>query len=174
MNKLTALIAFVTLIACNQKTDEKQTASAATPADENYAYTLKQPHDYKPGSKENLRAGLAALKAFEMNNIAECVKYFGDTVTVEFDGFEARMPKDSLLDFFTKARGDYKALSIEMSDYESVQTTDNKNEWVSLWYKQHTTDAAGKMDSAEVMNDIKFANGKIVVLNEKMRHYPKK
>lgn len=59
-----------------------------------------------------------------------------------------------------------------MNDYESVISKDKKDEWVTLWYKQITTDKKGKVDSISVVDDIKIENGKITVLDEKSRKFP--
>jgi hypothetical protein len=59
-----------------------------------------------------------------------------------------------------------------MDDYEAVTGKDKKSEWVTLWYKQVVTYKSGKMDSAEVVDDLKVENGKFTVLDEKQRKYP--
>lgn len=64
-----------------------------------------------------------------------------------------------------------KSMSIKMNDWESVISKDKKTEYVSLWYKEITTDRNGKVDSVECMDDMEIKNGKIVSLNEKQRHY---
>ena len=61
-----------------------------------------------------------------------------------------------------------------MDDWESVISKDKKIEYVSLWYKQIWTDEKGRVDSLECMDDLRMKNGKIVALNEKIRHYPTK
>jgi hypothetical protein len=65
-------------------------------------------------------------------------------------------------------------VTVYMQDWESVISKDKQDEWVTLWYKQVWTDKKGKMDSMEVVNDAKIVNGKIVVLDEAIRHYPAK
>jgi hypothetical protein len=59
-----------------------------------------------------------------------------------------------------------------MNDWESVISADKKDEWVTLWYKQIQTDKKGKTDSLGVVDDAKIVNGKIVLLDEKIQHYP--
>jgi hypothetical protein len=61
-----------------------------------------------------------------------------------------------------------------MEDWESVVSKDKSMEYVSLWYKQYFTDANGKADSIECMDDLRMKNGKIAMINEKIRHYPAK
>ena len=62
-----------------------------------------------------------------------------------------------------------------MHDFESVISKDKKDEYVTMWYVQTTTDKKGKVDSVAVINDLKISNGKIVTLDEAIRHFkPKK
>lgn len=57
-----------------------------------------------------------------------------------------------------------------MMDWEPVISEDKKEEWVTIWYRQIQTDQKGVTDSMNVINDAKFKNGKIVVLNEYIQH----
>ena len=60
-----------------------------------------------------------------------------------------------------------------MDDYETVTSKDKKDNWVSLWYTQIMTDKKGNADSVYNMDDLKIDNGKIVVLDQKTRKFPK-
>ena len=59
-----------------------------------------------------------------------------------------------------------------MEDFESVKFKDEKEEWVSLWYKEIWEDQKGKKDSVQTMDDLRIENGKIALLNQKVRHFP--
>lgn len=159
------------IVSCNEKTstdtNKKETATDTSKIE--YAYTVD--HDWEWGSRENTQMVLSSLKAFEKGNVGEAVKDFGDTVTLQFDNFEAKLSKDSLLAFFKKERGGIKNMTVKMDDYESVKSKDGKYEYVSLWYKQISEDLKGKTDSIECMDDLGIKNGKIILLNEKIRHY---
>jgi hypothetical protein len=61
-----------------------------------------------------------------------------------------------------------------MNDYESVISADKKDEWVTIWYKQKWKDSKGVADSLSVINDIKMKDGKMIILNEMINHFPKK
>ena len=61
-----------------------------------------------------------------------------------------------------------------MHDWESVHGKDNKQDWVSIWYRAKWTDKNNKLDSVMFMDDAKIENGKIRVLDTKLRHFPKK
>ena len=66
------------------------------------------------------------------------------------------------------------SVKIDLHDFESVISKDKKDEFVTLWYNQTTTDKKGKVDSVSVINDLKISNGKIVALDEAFRHFPVK
>jgi hypothetical protein len=136
-----------------------------------YAYFIEHPREWEWGSNSNTQMAMKSLKAYENGNIEECVKYFADTVQLEFDRFETRVGKDSLTALFKRIRGENKNMSIKMDDFESVKSKDGKEEWVSLWYKEIWEDQKGKKDSVECMDDMKIENGKIAVLSQKVRHY---
>ena len=61
-----------------------------------------------------------------------------------------------------------------MGDWESVISKDGKTEYVTMWYKQITTDKMGKTDSIAVVDDCRIMNGKIVELDEKIQRIPAK
>ena len=142
--------------------------------DVQYAYTIEHPDNWETGDKKNTVVVLNSLKAFENGDLEASMQGFADTVRIEMDGFEATLSKDSLKAMFTRERGKLKSMKIDMEDWESVVSKDKSLEYVSLWYKQYYTDAGGKTDSIECMDDIRMKNGKIVLLNEKIRHYPSK
>ncbi len=117
---------------------------------------------------------MKSLKAFETGDIAACMNGFGDTVEVFFDGYRAKLSHDSLMKQFTAQRANFGSMVIKMNDWESVISSDKKEEWVTMWYKQIETDKNGKADSLAVVDDAKIVNGKIVLLDEKIQHYPAK
>ena len=116
---------------------------------------------------------MKALKAYETGDINTCVANFGDTVDVRFDYFQARVSHDSLKKMFTDSRAQLAALKVTMQDWESVISKDKKTEYVTLWYKETSTDKKGKTDSVAVIDDLKIVNDKIVELDQKIQHYPK-
>jgi hypothetical protein len=150
--------------------------TAAPAADIEYAYMPNghAPDYWEMGDPKNTATVLAGLKAYESNNIDECVTAFGDSVMLYFDGFAAKLSHDSLTGFLKKGRNEYKNIVVKMDDYLTVTSKDKKENWVSLWYKEISTDLKGKTDSIECFDDLKLENGKIVLLSQKIRHYPKK
>jgi hypothetical protein len=175
-NYLSLLVACALIISCNTSANrEAETTkkdSATSTSNANYAYTKIHPVDWEWGSEANTQMVLNSLKAFETGNIDESVKAFADTVKIEVDHYEAKVSRDSLAAMFKRERSGMKNMQIKMDDYESVKSKDGKTEFVSLWFKQIFEDQKGKTDSIELMDDLKIENGKVALLNEKVRHYP--
>jgi hypothetical protein len=164
----------VLAIGCNNNTESKKDdgmvmASSSEKID--YAYLpMDHPADnWDRGDQKNVALVLNSLKAWADGNIAESVKNFADTVSIAWDGFDGKVSKDTLLQWF---KHDY-SVQIKMDDYETVTSKDKKDNWVSLWYTEIHTDKTGKVDSVFNMDDLKIDNGKIVMLDQKTRKFPK-
>ena len=173
MKKLIVCFLSVSLIACNSGSTDSKTAakdSASTPA-MNYAYTIDHPDNWEIGSSANTAITLSALKAWEQGKMDESVKYFADSVKVEFDGLDKKLSNDSLKALFNQASAMYKNVSIDMKDWESVISKDKTQEWVTLWYTQHWETSKGGKDSAAIINDLRIQNGKIIWLAEYTRKF---
>jgi hypothetical protein len=148
-----------------------KTAAATEPIE--YPYTLDSLYkDWQPGDQKNAVLVMKMLKAFETKNATECASYFGDSVNFTFDYYDKKLPHDSIASFVEDAMADYASINIKMQDWESVISKDKKEEWVTLWYKQSWLDKKGKADSIKMINDAKIENGKIVVFDEKIQHFP--
>jgi len=161
----TVLFAF----GCNDKSG----SSDAKTGKMDYPYSMDRPYqDWQPGDQKHVVNVMKGLKAWETNNMAEAVTYFGDNVELRFDNYLKTLPHDSLANFLAMGRVEYASVTIEMGDWISVISKNGKEEWVTLWYKQKFTDKTGKSDSLAVVNDAKIVKGKIVVLDEKVQHYP--
>lgn len=166
-------------IACNSDTkkdsgEAKVKAASAEEPKMDYAYTIEHPDNWETGPKENTKTVLQALKDFETGNIEACLTAFADSVELRFDEMEGKFSKDSVRALFTRSRNAMKDLKIDMGDFESVKSKDGSEQYVSLWYKQKWQDQKGVWDSLSMMNDLKIEKGKIVMLDEKTRRYPKK
>lgn len=170
MRKLLTIAVMATIIfSCKNAEDKKEVTSDIT-----YPYSLEKPDNWDIGSKENTLLVMNALKAFEDNKVEDCLSYFADTVRWRADYMDQTLSKDSLRVAMTNLRNSIQAVQVKMGDFESVISKDKKDEWVTLWYTEIVTDKTGKTDSLAMVNDIKVANGKIVELNESIRHFPTK
>lgn len=173
MRKMLTLCLIIYIgISCTNPTEK--TAEKTIPSDTSkpvYAYTIKKPDNWDIGSSKNTAVALNALKAFENNKLDESLSYFADTVFWKADFMEGKYPKDSLKAFFTGAWRGIVSMKIDMHDFESVISKDKKDEYVTIWYVQITTDKKGKVDSIVEVNDMKIVNGKIAELDETIRHF---
>lgn len=176
MKKMTticlALPAF--LFACNNQASQEEGATESAPATNiSYAYQIDKPDNWERGDPQNAAMVMSSLKAWENGDFDACVKDFADSVLLEFDYLSKKVPRDSAKAMFTRYRDELSSVQIRMEDWESVISRDKKDQWVSLWYSQKWTDKAGKTDSVYIMDDLKIQDGKITILDEKIRHYPK-
>lgn len=154
-------------LACKTANEKKEVT-----ANNSYPYSLEKPDNWDIGSTENTVIVMKALKAFEDNKIDDCLSYFADTVRWRADFLDKTFGKDSLKAAMTNLRNSIQAVKVKMGDFESVISKDKKDEWVTLWYTEIITDQTGKTDSLAMINDVKIAKGKIVELNESIRHFP--
>jgi hypothetical protein len=168
---LTLCLLVYASMGCNSSADKTSGKDSTTNSGDAYAYTIKTPDNWGIGSSKNTHIALNALKAFEDNKIDESAAYFADTVYWKSDYMEAKLGKDSLKALLTVGRNEFSTIKITMEDFESVISKDKKDEWVTVWYKQVTTDKNGKTDSVAVVNDLKIENGKIARLDEALRHF---
>lgn len=178
MKQLTLILLAGILFSCNNASTDKKDGTKDTAASTStattathYPYTIDHPDYWEIGSTENTQAALSALKAWEEGKLDESIKYFADSVQVQFDGLDKKMSNDSLKAFLTAGRNSYKTIKIKMDDWESVISKDKKQEWVTLWYKQNWETPKGVKDSFAVVNDMKLKNGKIVELVEYTRKF---
>ncbi len=182
--KKTLLFSVVALFAvsCNNKSDapagtadSTNKSTASTTEELNYPYQLEKPYqNWQMGDQKHAVTAMSSLKAFENGDMNACMTGFGDSIEVHFDYFHQKFSKDSLTKFFTADRAMYSNIKITMGDWESVISKDGKTEWVTMWYKQVTTDKKGKTDSLAVIDDCRIVNGKIVELDQKIQHFPAK
>jgi len=170
MRKFFTVALMATIIfSCKNAEENKEVTVDVT-----YPYSLEKPDNWDIGSKENTLLVMNALKAFEENKVEDCLSYFADTVKWRADYMDQTLSKDSLRTAMTNLRNSLQAIQVKMGDFESVISKDKKDEWVTLWYTEIVTDKTGKTDSLAMVNDIKVSKGKIVELNESIRHFPTK
>lgn len=176
MKRMLFVVLIVIAFSCNNggtsSTETKKDDAASTSTAEstpNYPYTIQHPDNWDIGSKANTMTALSALKAWEQGKMDESISYFADSVRAQFDALDKKMPNDSLKAMFSGLWNTYKTIHIEMNDWESVISKDKSEEWVTLWYKQHTEMKNGVKDSASIINDIQLKNGKIIQLVEYTR-----
>ena len=174
---LMACLAFA-LAACNSETKNAGTAdkpAEVTGAKIEYPFTPPTPYrGWQIGSEQNTVVAMNALKAWTDKDFAKLGANIGDSLDITFDGFKAKMIRDSAVNFLKTQRQNYADVAITMYDWESVISADKKVEYVTMWYKEAWTDMKGVKDSLNVVDDCKIANGKMIELDEKIQHFPAK
>lgn len=176
---MAACLAFI-FAGCNETKKEETpaaetTAVATTETKAPLAYQLPKPYrEWQIGSHQNVVNAMAGLKAFADKDFAALEAVIGDSLELTVDYMSEKMSKDSAMKMFNKMRGTYGEVKIVMYDYVPVISGDKSEEWVTMWYKQIWQDDKGKWDSANVIDDCKMKNGKMIALDEKMQRFPVK
>ncbi len=96
------------------------------------------------------------------------LQYLADSVEFYADNMSFKGSRDSLINLFSGFRKTIDTMHIKMQDYESVKSKNRGEDWVGLWYNETVTQG-GKTDSTMVMDDIKIVNGKVAIIDSKMR-----
>lgn len=184
MRKLLFIGCLAAMASCNNASttetnkDSSSTSTAETPAKKpmpEMPYKLSKGYkNWQPGDQQHALTVMNALKAWENGDIAKSMESFADSIEINFDHWGGKFSKDSLAKQFAAYRGNLASATIKMEDWESVIAEDKSLEFVTLWYKQITTDKKGKTDSVACINDARIVNGKVVELSEAIRHYPAK
>ncbi|MEP7237390.1 MAG: hypothetical protein ABI685_05985 [Ferruginibacter sp.] len=181
MKQLIVIICLAALLAaCNNasttESGKDSTGTAVKPGTETtMPFPLQEPYkNWQMGSTENAVAAMSGLKNFVDKDFAALGKAIGDSVELRFDYYHAMLSRDSAVKTFTAQRAMYSELTITMYDYESVISADKKTEWVTMWYKQSWKNDKGVADSLAVTDDCRMKDGKMIELDEKVQHYPKK
>jgi hypothetical protein len=172
MRKLVSFLLLGFLAACNNApvvaaTKDVNTDSATSAAP--MPYVVDKITDWEIGNEDNIRVAMNALKSWEMNDTTKMSQYMADSVDFYYDGGQFKGPADSFITMLTQHRNTYKNVSIKMHDYESVKSKNRNEQWVGLWYTEITTDSTGKVDSAMTMDDLKIENGKVRLIDTKIR-----
>jgi hypothetical protein len=183
MRKLLFISCVALLAACNDAgttaTTKDSASTATTAADKKpipeMPYKLSKPYkNWQPGDQQHALTVMSSLKAWETGDIPKSMEAFADSIQINFDNWVGKYSKDSLAKQFTAFRNTLASATITMEDWESVISEDKSTEYVTMWYKQTTTDKKGKTDSIACVNDARIVNGKITELSETIRHYPVK
>jgi hypothetical protein len=177
MRKFTIFLPGLLLLAgcnSNQSSDVIEAKPESSKTAITYAYTPREMPNWEIGKPEHAAFVLNALKKYETGKVDELHPFFSDSVSLADDGFEFNGTRDSLMAMFKKDRERTESISIEVHDWESVHGKDNKEDWVSIWYKSVWKGKDGKVDSAYYMDDVKIVDGKIRIIDTKKRRYPAK
>lgn len=158
------------LFSCQTKTVTQQDPDTA--AQLNYPFTAKHSLKWQPGDEKNAFIVLDCLKHYVAGDMKGAIQNFADTTTFITDDFYFNGKKDSLATILGQVRGDMANISKSFDRWITTYYPDSKETHVVLWYQEKWTDKKGKTDSLYYCDDVLLKQGKILVYDEKLRHYP--
>ena len=171
---LAGLISFV-LFSCQSESKPAPVKSDSAVAKGSivYPFTPKYSINWRPGDEKNALIVLNCLKHYVDGDMKGAFADLADTVEFYNDGFHFSGSKDSLQAIISAERSGLASVSKVFDTWLTAYYPDNGDTWVTLWYKEITTDKKGKTDSLFYVDDVLIKNGKIKEYDEKIRHYPK-
>jgi hypothetical protein len=164
---LFALVAAAFLVAC---TDEKKTDEPSAKTDEKkesasiaYPYTANYSSDFSIGDPNHARMVLDLYKMWEENRIDDMKSLLADSVSIDFpDGNKfGDNTVDSMISTAKQFRKAYSSLKIDFDGWMPVRSKDKEEDYVLVWSREHSIDAAGKADSARIHSYFLIKNNKI-------------
>jgi len=168
MKKLCLFVCVVMLLCACETPPAKRTA--VKPRNTvNYAYNIKP--DIWEINTDNYNAvtALKALKAYEQGDTLLLHNHLADDIAVYYNG---GLFKGSSREFMyaVKARiNTLKNLHFEVKDCQSVISTDKQTEKVLTRYTQKWINEHNRPDSADVIDEAFFKDGRIVEWREYVR-----
>jgi hypothetical protein len=158
-------------VGCKSNTANNQPKTdSATKLD----FPFKPRYDihWEKGDEKNALIVLNCLKKYIAGDVKGAAENFADTVSFIGDNFYFNGKRDSLVNILAQVRGDMVTVTKEFDSWMTTYYPDKKDTWVTLWYVEKWTDKKGKKDSLYYVDDVLLKNGKILVYDEKIRHFP--
>jgi hypothetical protein len=138
----------------------------------NFPFKPKYSINWQMGDPKNALIVLNCLKSYVAGDIKGAMQNFADTVQFVSDGFFFRGKKDSLATILAQTRNELATVTKEFDSWVTTYCPDKKDTWVTLWYTEKWTDKKGKKDSLYYVDDVLLRDGKILLYDEKSRHFP--
>jgi hypothetical protein len=168
---LLLIILSIGLFGCKTKTGTTA-INTDTSTKINFPFTPKYSINWQKGDEHNALIVLNTLKKYVAGNVKGAMESMADTVTFIGDNFYFNGKKDSLETILAQVRSRMTNVSKTFDSWMTTYYPDKKDTWVTLWYVEKWTDPKGKKDSLYYTDDVKLKNGKILVYDEKIRHFP--
>jgi hypothetical protein len=162
---LLALVVAGTALLASCKSGSSNNAAAGDTKTDSVALPYKATYSSSftaPDSAKYVQAVLQSYKDWEDNKLSNAPAYFADTIGIDFsNGNKIKLQRDSAIHVFQKYRDSLSSSVISVIAVTGLRSTDKKEDWVSVWYKQTDTHKSGKIDSV-FYNDVNhIKNGKI-------------
>lgn len=140
--------------------------------DTSYNYLIKQSGQWMVNpDHRNIKTTMTALKAYETGDTALLNKCVADSLTVNYDGGQYKGGKREFMFAIKEVVKALKNLRLKVKDCASVINKDKTEERVVTWYTQYWTNQQGLPDSADIIDEARFKEGKIMVWYDYTRRY---
>lgn len=168
MKKLCAIVCVVMLLCACETPPAKRTA--VKPRNTvNYAYNIKLNNWQINTDNYNTFIALKALKAYEQGDTLLLHQHLADDITVYYNGGVFTGSSREFM-YAVKARVNaLKQLHFEVKDCQSVISADKQQEKVLTRYTQKWINEHNHPDSADVIDEAFFKDGRIVEWREYVR-----
>jgi hypothetical protein len=174
---LSALTITIFMLSCNQAKpvaeEKKDSATTETKKADNisYPYKARYSSSFEMGKPEDVKTILDIWKAYEENKLSETKSLWGDTVTLQFDGFTFHGPVDSALKEGSADRGRYTSVKDSIDAVFPTHSIDRNEYWVGVWAREYTIDKKGKKDTTDLHEIWRLKDGKAVFASQFRAHH---
>jgi hypothetical protein len=157
------LIAVLTifLFACK---NNKQQASGVQKSSVTLPYTATYSSSFtNEVSDVDLQTVLQTYKDWAEGNVTNLASAFADTIDFDsWDGESMRLSRYELSRKWVKYRDSLRSVDLTIEAWHKMYSTDKKDAFVVVWYKEIDTHKNGTADSARWHDINMIKNGKIV------------
>lgn len=175
MRKVLFFIAVATMVACNSTNDATvKSASDSSTANENYPYTAAYSSKFEIGDAKHSQAILGLYKDWDDNNLENKANAFADSVTMFFGNGQTFIgTRDSLIAMLQPIRKSMGTVQSTIDAWIPLRSTDKKEDWVAVWFVEHTKDSTGKQDSTAMQETWRInKDGKVDLMFQYQRNKP--
>lgn len=163
------------LLSCNDsKTDTATNAGTkdtTVKTADDLPYTASYSSSFNTDvSDADLKMVLTSYKDWADGNMANVTSAYADTLSWDRpDGSNFKLPNAGIMKIWTAYRDSLSSIAIDMQGWQKMYSTDKKQGWVAVWYKEIDTYKSGKADSGYYHDLNLLQNGKISYLEQYKR-----
>lgn len=137
-----------------------------------FAYTIHDTSQWTTTTNPNNTAiTLDVLKAYELGDTARLKSYLADTVTLYYNGGKYQGGSRELMYAIKEKVKLLTNLRIQVNSCETTINRSNHQERVMIRYTQFYTNERSQADSADLLDEALFKDGKITVWRNYVRRY---
>ena len=167
---LFCLVFAVLLLSCNNEADK--TTASTTDTSTTSTVTLPYTASYSSSwttdvSDADLKLVLTSYKDWADGNMTGLANAFGDTLVFDsWNGDHMTLGKADLLKMWTGFRDSLSSVTIDMEAWDKKYSTDKKQGFIVVWYKETDTYKDGRVDSSRWHDINQVKNGKIAYYSQ--------